>query len=89
MIRPIADSKDSQYVCVFRDAPLSKAIWVYQQFMHDSRFQRVLQLAYYANVRPRTRGLLYFRSCHRISMTVRHHNVQDPVTQVLNTGVTK
>ena len=54
MIRPIADSKDSQYVCVFRDAPLSKAIWVYQQFMHDSRFQRVLQLAYYANVRPRT-----------------------------------
>ena len=83
MIQPIANSKDSQHVRVFRDTPVSAAVWDYQQFMRDSLFQRGLELAYYATVRPWTQGLRYFRSCHGIDMTVRHHNVQDPVIQVL------
>jgi hypothetical protein len=83
MIRSIANSKDSQHVCVFRHAPVSTAIWAYQQFMRDSLFQRVLESAYYANVRPWAQGLRYFRSCHGINMAVRNHNVQVLVIQVL------
>jgi hypothetical protein len=41
---------------VLREEPVSTAIWAYQKLIRDSLFQRVLESAHYANVRPWHKG---------------------------------